>query len=224
MSWLRFHSFLSIGEQLRGVLLNRSKCGRLKGPTKTFKTQEISGSDLPARRQMGGQPRKVSKLRWCALSPSGECAFVNPVDIKSALGEKPNAVDLHKGVEVTERRNHHAPLLIVDRQVMRQAVSLGCAANICQRENGALPDEVRGGFVFVQLGEHWRKRLARTKFLRRSGIFGIHIHHEMGVCSEERHLTLRVATIGRKRVRLDKLADREAIGGITGREENVFAY
>jgi hypothetical protein len=37
-------------------------------------------------------------------------------------------------------------------------------------------------------------------------------------------MTLCVATIGTMRVRLDKLADREAIGGITRREENVFAH
>jgi hypothetical protein len=33
--------------------------------------------------------------------------------------------------------------------------------------------------------------------------------------SEERHLTFRVAAIGTTRVRLDELADREAIGGFT---------
>jgi hypothetical protein len=114
---------------------------------------------------MGGQPRKASKLRWSAFSPAGECALVNPIGIKSAVGEKPCAVDLHEGVEVTERGNHHASLLIVDCQVMRQALTLGCAPIICQRECGGLPDEVRGGFVFARLGEHLRKRFARMKFL-----------------------------------------------------------
>jgi hypothetical protein len=31
---------------------------------------------------MGGQPKKASKLRWSPSQRSGECAFVNPVDVK----------------------------------------------------------------------------------------------------------------------------------------------
>jgi hypothetical protein len=84
---------------------------------------------------------------------------------------KPCAVDLHEGVEVTERGNHHASLLIVDCQVMRQALTLGCAPIICQRECGGLPDEVRGGFVFARLGEHLRKRFARMKIPDGAGSF-----------------------------------------------------
>jgi hypothetical protein len=34
---------------------------------------------------------KASKFRWCASSPSGECAFIDPVDIEPTLGEKPRA-------------------------------------------------------------------------------------------------------------------------------------
>ena len=101
--------------------------------------------------------------------------------MEPVLGEKPCAVELHEGVELTERRNHQAPLPAVDRHEMRQAGSLARAGIICQRE-GALPDEVRGGVLFVQLGEHWRKRLERMQLLRRTRIFGVHTHHEVGVC------------------------------------------
>jgi hypothetical protein len=53
--------------------------------------------------------------------------FVDPVDIEPALGKKPCAVELRKGVEVTERRSHQAPLSTIDRHVMRQAVTMESA-------------------------------------------------------------------------------------------------
>jgi hypothetical protein len=55
-------------------------------------------------------------------------------------------------------------------------------------------------------------------------ILGVHVHHEVGVCSKERHLTFRVATIGAMHVGLDELPDSEAIRGFVGGEGNVFAH
>jgi hypothetical protein len=87
-----------------------------------------------------------------------------------------------------------------------------------------LPDKVRGGVVFVQFGKHWRKRLARAQLLRRRRIFAVHIHHEVGVRGEERHLTFRIATIRAVRIGLDELADRETIGGFGGGDGDVLAH
>ena len=51
---------------------------------------------------------------------------------------------------------------------------------------------------------------------------GIHVYHEVGVRSKERHLTFRIATIGAMCVGLHELPDSEAIRGFVGGEGNVF--
>ena len=61
------------------------------------------------------------------------------------------------------------------------------------------------------------------QLLRRSRVFSAYIHHEVGVCGEERHLTLCIATVGAMRVGLDQLPDREAIRCFTGRDGDVLA-
>src|SRR6266702_1309751 len=163
---------------------------------------------------LGGIARTLhhQQFSWpSGWSSSCESALLDPVDIELSLGKKPRSVDLHESIQVAERGDHQAALSTLGCHMMRQAISLACASILRQREDGALPDEVRGGVVFVQFGEHWRQRLARMQLLRRRGILGVHIHDEVGVCSEERHLTFRVAAIGMMRVSLDKLADREAI-------------
>src|SRR5437588_6074660 len=97
--------------------------------------------------------------------------------------------------------------------MMRQAVGFPGAAVARERKDRALSDEVRGGSVLVQVGKDRRKRFARMQLLRGLWIFGVHEHHEVRIGREERHLALRVATIGAVRVGLDELAYGEAIGG-----------
>ena len=48
------------------------------------------------------------------------------------------------------------------------------------------------------------------------GIFGVHVHHEMGIGGKESHLPLRITAVGTVRVGLDEFADREPIGGFFG--------
>lgn len=111
-SWQEFVARL-LELSLRGLVT--SSPAVIKALATSSTTDQTSG----AHAKWAEQPRKASEFRWRASSPSGERAFVDPVDIKSALGEKPYAVDLHESVEVTERRNHQAPLPTVDRHVMR---------------------------------------------------------------------------------------------------------
>ena len=93
---------------------------------------------------------------------------------------------------------------------MRQAVRLTGGPIARQREDGALPDEVRGDRLLVQLHEHRRQRLARMQLLRRRRILDVHIHHEVSVCCEERHLPLGIAAIRAMRVSLDELVDHDS--------------
>src|SRR3984893_5317638 len=111
-----------------------------------------------------------------------------------------------------------------DRNVMRQAVSFPGAPVAGQREDGALPDEVGGGVVLIQLGEDRSERLARVQLERWLRILGVHVHHEVGVRGKERHLAFRIAAIGAMRVGLNELPDREAIGGLDRGEGSVFTH
>src|SRR5712675_479170 len=65
---------------------------------------------------------------------------------------------------------------------------------------------------------------SRECSLRRPRIFGVHIHHEVGVWGEERQLTLRIAAIGAMRVGLDEFPNRKAIGGFGRGEGSVFTH
>jgi hypothetical protein len=111
-----------------------------------------------------------------------------------------------------------------DRDVMRQAVSFSGGSVVRQCEDGVLPDEVRGGVVLVQVSEHWRERFTRVQLHRGLRVLGIHVHHKVGVCHKERHLTFRIATISAVSVGLDKLPDSQAIRGLVEGDGNVFAH
>ena len=73
----------------------------------------------------------------------------------------------------------------------------------------------RGG-VPVQIVEDGSERLAGVKLLRRLRILGVHVDDEVGIGGEERHLTLRIATVGAVRVGLNEFANRESIRGLIG--------
>ena len=55
-------------------------------------------------------------------------------------------------------------------------------------------------------------------------VLGVHVHHEVRVRCEERHLAFRIAPIGAVRVGLDEFSDREAIRGFAGRDGDVLAH
>ena len=76
--------------------------------------------------------------------------MVDPVNVQQPFREEPRAVDLHERVVVTERRDHETALIAYDGHVMRQAVGLAGRSLVRQGQDGALPDEVRGGVVLVQ--------------------------------------------------------------------------
>ena len=140
----------------------------------------------------------------------------------TALREQPRAVDLHERVEIAERRDHQTSLAAVDRDVMRQAVRFAGRSFVRQREDRALPDEVRRRIVLVQVCEHRSKRLARPQIHARRWILGVHVDHEVCVRRKERHLAFRVAAIGAVCVRFDEFANREAVRGFSGRDAVVL--
>src|SRR5262249_35797958 len=65
-------------------------------------------------------------------------------------------------------------------------------------------------------GEDGSECVARVQFLRRRWILGVHVNDEVSILGKERHLTLRVATIGAVRVSLDEFPYGEAIRGLGG--------
>ena len=106
---------------------------------------------------------------------------------------------------------------------MREAVGFPCGAITVERKDGALSNEMRRGIVPVQVREDWSERLARMQLLGRLRFFGVHVHHEMGVCGEQSHLAFRIPTIGAVGVGLDELPDGKAIPGFLGEDAKVFA-
>src|SRR3984885_8865958 len=62
------------------------------------------------------------------------------------------------------------------------------------------------------------------QLLRGLRIFGVHVHHEVGVCGEQRHLPLRVATVGAVRVGLNELPDSETVGSFRDGDRDVLAH
>jgi hypothetical protein len=105
--------------------------------------------------------------------------------------------------------------------MMREAVSFAGGTIAGEREDCALSDEVRGRFVLVQFGEDRSERGARMQFLRGCRIFRIHVHHEVRVGGEERHLAFSIATVGAMCIGLDKFPDSEPICRLFGRDSNV---
>ena len=84
------------------------------------------------------------------------------------------------------RRRSDAPYRPVvaytfDCQVMRQGVGLPRCSLGPEREDRALPDEVHGRRVLVQIREDGSERFARVKLLRGRRGLGVHVHHELSV-------------------------------------------
>src|SRR5579863_3531043 len=107
---------------------------------------------------------------------------------------------------------------------MRQAIGFPGGLVGCEGEDGALSDEVRGGVVLIQIGEDRRKRFARMQVHRRCRGPCIHVDHEMGALCEERHLALRVATVGAMSIGFYKLAYGEPISSLFWGNRGVFAH
>src|ERR1700722_2384598 len=166
--------------------------------------------------------RRLRGFRSSSLPPPP--ALLQPVDVEQALGKKPRAISLCESVEVAERGDHQAPLSALCRDVMREAVGFPCGAVSVQGEDGALSDEMRRGVVSVQVCEDWSERLARVQLLGRLRILGVHIHHEMGVRGEQRHLTSRIATIRAASIGLDELTNSKAVRGFLWGDSDVLAH
>ena len=73
------------------------------------------------------------------------------------------------------------------------------------------PFEVHRGLVVVEGIEHRRERLAPTEHLRRLRALAVHVDDEVRIFGEERLLALGVSAVGTVRVRVDELADRQAV-------------
>src|SRR3984885_9894346 len=80
------------------------------------------------------------------------------------------------------------------------------------------------GSVLVQVGEDRCERVTRGQLLGRGRIFGVHVHHEMGVRGEQSHLAFRIAAVGAMGVGLDEFADGDTIRGFLGGYADVFAH
>src|SRR4029077_13361992 len=93
-----------------------------------------------------------------------------------------------------------------------------------QREDRGLPKEVHGRRILGQICKDWSERLARVHLLRRFRILGVHVHDEVRIWSEERHLAFRIATIGAVRVGFDELSNSEAVRRLAGRDGDVLAH
>src|SRR6202023_2856758 len=78
--------------------------------------------------------------------------------------------------------------------------------------------------VFVQVGKYWSQRFAPVQLLGRLWILGVHVHDEVRVFGEQRHLTLRIAPIRTVWVRLDQLSDGKALGGFGWGNGEVLAH
>src|SRR4029077_15280028 len=95
--------------------------------------------------------------------PSGgqrQCSFLQPVDIEESLGKQPRTINLCESVKIAKRGNHQTPPSTIRRDVMGEAVGLPGGAIAVQGEDGALSEEMRCGFVPVQVCEDGSQRLA----------------------------------------------------------------
>jgi hypothetical protein len=175
----------------------------------------------------------LGQKRTCAVQTAGPAKLVaarsrhgalfQPVNVEQALGKEPRSVDLCESVKVAQIRDHQASPFAIHCEVMRDAVGFTRGASTIQREDGALSNEMHRRSVPVQVREDGGERLARMQLLRRLWILGVHVHNEMGVGGERRHLAFRIATISAAGVGLDELTDGEAIRGFLRRDCDVFA-
>ena len=75
----------------------------------------------------------------------------------------------------------------------------------------ALPVEVCGRVVLVEVREHWCQRLAAVDDVAGLGSFAVHEHREAGVAGEQRLLAFGVAPVCTMGVRVEELTDGEPI-------------
>src|SRR6476469_1252982 len=166
-----------------------------------------------------------SRLRCVErLITSRERAFLDPVDEEQALGKRPRAISLYECVRIPQCGDHQTSLVAVDREMMSECIRVASGSPLAQHEDGALSDEVHGRGVPVQVIEHRSECIARMQFLRWHWILRVHVHDEMRVRREQRHLTLGVAAVGAVRVGLDQLPYGEAIRGFGRRYGDVLAH
>src|SRR5580698_4397199 len=99
----------------------------------------------------GGRPRLESRVGR---------AGVDPVDHQAAFGEEPLPVLLDEFVKVADGSDHQGALTVFgDRKVMGQAVALAGGPVPVERDS-ALPVEMHGDGVLVEVVEHWGQRLS----------------------------------------------------------------
>jgi hypothetical protein len=55
-------------------------------------------------------------------------------------------------------------------------------------------------------------------------IFGIHVHHDVGICGKARHLTARIPTFGTVCVRFDEFPDVAAVRASLEGIRDVLAH
>ena len=114
-------------------------------------------------------------------------------------------------VEIADRGDHEAARRPVDLHVVSQAVGHPRGV-VAVQHCGALAVEVHGGFVGVEFIEYRCESSPPPNLLGRGRISTVHIHEKIRVLGEQCHLTGSVASIGAKRVRVDKFADRQPVG------------
>lgn len=107
--------------------------------------------------------------------------------------------------------------------VMRKAITDARCERSVQIDS-ALTIEVSSGFVDVQILKDWSKRVTPVKLLRRRLRLRIHVDHKVGVARKQRHLPLRVATIGTMGIPIDEFANRQSISGFSGRTGRASSH
>ena len=143
-----------------------------------------------SRRAHDDEPHVTHRLNYLS-----QRTLLNPVNIEQALGKQPLTVRLHEGVFVAKVGHHETTLIIFHCEMVRYALSLPDGSIACEREDGALPNEVHRRIVFVQVREDGSELLARVQFLRGCRVLRIHIHHGMRIRRKECHLAFRITTV-----------------------------
>jgi hypothetical protein len=146
-----------------------------------------------------------------------------PVEDEFALGEVPAAVELGEGVEVAEGGDHDLAVAVFGVDVVGDRVALAGRAVTLERD-GALPVEVRGHLVAIEVVEDGRQRFSPMKHVGRLAAFALHVDGEDGVVGEERLLPFGVTTVGAVRVRVEELPQGKPVGGLGGTEFCVSGH
>src|SRR4051812_13355675 len=98
--------------------------------------------------------------------------------------------------------------------MVRDRVALAGGAVPVDRDR-ALAVEVRGHLIAVQVVEDGLERFASLQYVGRLTPVAVHVDGEAGVVGEERFLSFGVAAVGAVGVRVEQLAQREAVGGFS---------